>query len=119
MSLLALPLSTFSFYGLSLFGVFYGLDWVATVPPTVRLSAQNFGRERAAMVFGWIFMAHQIGAATAAFGGGLSRDELASYIPAFMVSGALCLLAALAAVAVRRLPALQRPAAVPAQAAAS
>jgi sugar phosphate permease len=101
-SLLALPLSTFSFYGLSIFAVFYGLDWIATVPPTVRLAAQNFGRERAAMVFGWIFTAHQLGAAVAALGGGLSRDELASYLPAFMVSGALCLLAALAAIAVRR-----------------
>jgi MFS family permease len=118
LSLLALPLSTFSFYGLTLFGVFYGLDWIATVPPTVRLTAQNFGRERSALVFGWIFTGHQLGAAVAAVGGGLSRDELSSYIPAFMVSGALCLIAALAAVAVRRLPTMGRPAAV-AQAAAS
>jgi len=119
LSLLALPLSTFSFYGLTLFGVFYGLDWIATVPPTVRLCGQNFGRERASLVFGWIFSAHQLGAAVAAIGGGLSRDELASYIPAFVVSGACCLLAALAAVAVRRLPLAGRPAVVAAQAAAS
>jgi sugar phosphate permease len=116
LSLLALPLSTFSFYGLSLFAVFYGLDWIATVPPTVRLAAQSFGRERAPVVFGWIFTAHQLGAAAAAMGGGLARDELASYLPAFVVSGALCLLAALAALAVRRalppgLPAAARPAA--------
>jgi sugar phosphate permease len=104
LSLLALPLSTFSFYGLSLFAVFYGLDWIATVPPTVRLAAQNFGRERAAMVFGWVFTGHQIGAAVAAGVGGLSRDVLATYIPAFIVAGAFCLLAAMAALAVRRVP---------------
>jgi sugar phosphate permease len=119
LSLLALPLSTFSFYGLSLFGVFYGLDWIATVPPTVRLSAQNFGRERAAMVFGWIFTAHQLGAAVAAFGAGFTRDELSSYVPAFMVSGAFCLLAALAAMAVRRVPPVAQVAPVGVQAAAS
>ena len=55
LSLLFLPMTDFSFYGLSLFAVFYGLDWVATVPPTVRLTAQRFGAERANLVFGWIF----------------------------------------------------------------
>jgi MFS family permease len=102
LSLLALPFSTFSVYGLTIFAVFYGLDWIATVPPTVRLCAQNFGRERAAVVFGWVFTAHQLGAAVAALGGGLSRDLLASYVPAFMTSGAFCLVAALAAIAVPR-----------------
>ena len=104
LSLLVLPFSTFSFYGLSLFAVFYGLDWIATVPPTVRLSAQLFGRERAPVVFGWVFAGHQLGAAVAALGGGLSRDLLASYVPAFLVSGAMCLAAALAALAVRTAP---------------
>jgi MFS family permease len=102
LSLLYLPMSSFSFYGLSLFAVFYGLDWVATIPPTVRLAGQAFGRERAPLVFGWIFLAHQLGAATAAFGAGLSRDELASYLPAFLIAGAACLIAALASLAVRR-----------------
>ena len=101
-SLMYLPMSSFSFYGLSLFAVFYGLDWVATVPPTVRLAGQAFGRERAPLVFGWIFMAHQLGAATAAFGGGLSRDALASYLPAFLVAGAACIVAAVASLAVNR-----------------
>ncbi len=101
LSLLALPFSTFSVYGLTIFAVFYGLDWIATVPPTVRLCAQRFGRERAALVFGWVFTAHQLGAAVAAMGGGLSRDLLASYVPAFVISGALCLLAAIAALAIR------------------
>ena len=63
LSLLLLPFTNFSFYGLSLFAMFYGLDWIATVPPTVRLTAQRFGPERANLVFGWIFAGHQLGAA--------------------------------------------------------
>ena len=106
LSLLALPFSTFSVYGLTIFAVFYGLDWIATVPPTVRLCAQGFGRERAALVFGWVFAGHQLGAAVAALGGGLTRDLLSSYVPAFMSSGAFCLLAALAALAIRTGPAV-------------
>jgi MFS family permease len=94
LSLLFLPFTDFSFYGLSLFAVFYGLDWIATVPPTVKLTADRFGRERAGIVFGWIFAGHQIGAATAAFGAGFSRTEFASYLPAFFVAGAMCLIAA-------------------------
>ena len=94
LSLLFLPLTDFSFYGLSLFAMFYGLDWIATVPPTVRLTAQRFGPERAGLVFGWIFAGHQLGAATAAFGAGLSRTQLDSYLPAFFVAGALCIVAA-------------------------
>jgi MFS family permease len=94
LSLLLLPFSDFSFYGLSLFAMFYGLDWIATVPPTVRLTAQRFGPERANLVFGWIFAGHQLGAGTAAFGAGLSRTVLESYLPAFFVAGALCVFAA-------------------------
>jgi sugar phosphate permease len=95
LSLMVLPFTDFTFYGLSLFAVFYGLDWIATVPPTVKLAAQHFGRERANLVFGWVFTGHQIGAATAAFSAGLSRTVLATYLPAFFVAGALCLIAAL------------------------
>ena len=102
LSLVFLPFSDFTFYGLSLFAMFYGLDWIATVPPTVRLTAQRFGVERANLVFGWIFAAHQLGAGTAAFGAGLSRTLLASYLPAFFVAGALCLIAALLAISISR-----------------
>jgi MFS family permease len=94
LSLLYLPFTDFSFYGLSLFAVFYGLDWIATVPPTVKLASQHFGREKVGLVFGWIFAGHQLGAASAAFGAGLSRTSLASYLPAFFIAGALCLIAA-------------------------
>ena len=94
LSLLYLPFTGFTFYGLSLFAMFYGLDWIATVPPTVKLTVARFGRERANLVFGWIFAGHQLGAAFAAFGAGLSRTALSSYLPAFFISGALCLIAA-------------------------
>jgi sugar phosphate permease len=102
LSLLFLPFSDFTFYGLSLFAMFYGLDWIATVPPTVRLTAQRFGAERANLVFGWIFAGHQLGAGTAAFGAGLSRTLLATYLPAFFVAGALCIAASLMALAIGR-----------------
>ena len=110
LSLMLLPYSTFTMYGLSVFAVFYGLDWVATVPPTVKLAARHFGRERAPMVFGWIFAGHQVGAAVAALGGGLSHDAFASYLPAFFSAGAMCVLAAVAVVSMRRAPAVAVPA---------
>ncbi|GIL40976.1 hypothetical protein TMPK1_32130 [Rhodospirillales bacterium TMPK1] len=102
LSLLFLPFTDFSLYGLSIFAMFYGLDWIATVPPTVRLTADKFGRERAGMVFGWIFTFHQIGAAFAAFGGGFSRSNFATYLPAFIVAGALCLVASLLVMTLRK-----------------
>src|SRR5271170_4670704 len=94
LSLLYLPFTDFTFYGLSLFAVFYGLDWIATIPPTVKLTADRFGPEKAGMVFGWVFAGHQIGAASAAFGAGFSRTEFASYLPAFFIAGAMCIIAA-------------------------
>jgi sugar phosphate permease len=102
LSLVFLPFSDFTFYGLSLFAMFYGLDWIATVPPTVRLTAQRFGAERANLVFGWIFAGHQLGAGTAAFGAGLSRTVLDTYLPAFFIAGALCVIAALLAITISR-----------------
>ena len=101
LSLLWLPSSTFSIFGLSIFAMFYGLDWIATVPPTVRISASVFGREKGALAFGWVFMGHQLGAAVAAFGAGLSRSELSTYLPAFYAAGAACLIAALIALAAK------------------
>jgi MFS family permease len=101
-SLLYLPFTDFTFYGLSLFAVFYGLDWIATVPPTVKLTADHFGPEKAGMVFGWIFCGHQIGAAFAAFGAGLVRTEYSTYLPAFFTAGALCLFAAVLVLTVKK-----------------
>ena len=104
LSLFWLPFSTFTLYGLSVFAMFYGLDWVATVPPTVKLAAQEFGRERAGLIFGWVFAAHQLGAATAAYGAGLTRTLLLTYNPALFTAGAACLIAALMAMSIRRQP---------------
>jgi len=102
LSLLWLPYSEFTLYGLSLFAMFYGLDWIATVPPTVRLVATHFGKERAGMVFGWIFAGHQLGAAVAAFGAGRIRTLMLTYNPALFAAGAACLVAALMVMAIRR-----------------
>jgi sugar phosphate permease len=81
-------------FGLWLFAVFYGLDWIATVPPTVKLTAAAFGRERAGVMFGWIFAAHQVGAAVAAFLAGWIRTDLGDYWLAFVGAGLACLVAA-------------------------
>jgi MFS family permease len=94
LSLLWLPFSTFSFWGLSIFAVFFGLDYIATVPPTVKIAVRAFGREKAPVVFGWIFAGHQLGAAAMAAAGGVSRDALATYLPAFFVAGMICVVAA-------------------------
>jgi MFS family permease len=102
LSLLYLPFTDFTFYGLSLFAVFYGLDWIATVPPTVKLTADRFGPEKAGMVFGWVFAGHQIGAASAAFGAGLIRTEYSTYLPAFFMAGVLCIGAALLVMTLRK-----------------
>ena len=108
LSLLYLPFTTFTFYGLSLFAVFYGLDWIATVPPTVKLVADRFGREKAGLVFGWVFAGHQLGAATAAYGAGFTRTEYLTYLPAFIVAGAACIVAALLALSIGRSPTFGR-----------
>ncbi len=81
------------FAGLGLFAAFYGLDWIATVPPTVRLAAKCFGEENAPVMFGWIAAMHQAGAASAAWAAGASRVGTGSYLSAFMTAGALCLFA--------------------------
>ena len=94
LSLFWLPHSEFTFYGLGLFAMFYGLDWIATVPPSVKLAGATFGPQKVGLVFGWIFAAHQIGAAVAAWGAGLTRTLLLTYTPALYAAGAACLVAA-------------------------
>jgi MFS family permease len=80
--------------GLVLFIVFYGLDWVATVPPTATLATSAFGRENGPVVYGWIFTAHQFGAAFAALAAGTVRSTFGDYLVAFVFAGGLCLAAA-------------------------
>jgi sugar phosphate permease len=88
--------------GLTIFAVIYGLDFIATVPPSVRLTVMSFGREMGPAVFAWIFAAHHVAAGVMAFGTGVSRDMLGTYEPAFMLAGVLCFVAAMSFVAVRR-----------------
>ena len=105
LSLIFLPYSfDLSVYGLSLFAVFYGLDWIATVPPTVRLAGEAFGEDNAAIMFGWIAAAHQVGAACAAWLGGVVRTRTGDYAAAFTTAGLICMVAAALALLVGRGP---------------
>lgn len=108
LSLLYLPYTDFGFYELSTFTLFYGLDWLATVPPTVKLTSEKFGAD-ASIVFGWVFLGHQIGAAVAAWGAGLTRSVYATYLPAFYIAGVICLAAAIAVFAIRKTTAINQP----------
>jgi MFS family permease len=101
LSLMFLPFSGFDAVSLTVFAVFYGLDWIATVPPTVRLAGDIFGKERAGVVFGWLLAAHQVGGALAAFGAGYLRTTLETYLQSFVVSGLACLVAAVLAVLIQ------------------
>src|SRR4051794_34254195 len=89
---------------LVLFVAFYGLDWIATVPPTVALAARKFGPEKAGIVFGWVFTFHQLGGAAAAFGAGAVRTWHGNYTPVFIASGILCAVAALVVLRIPRAP---------------
>ena len=96
LSLVFLPFALdASIYGLSLFALFYGLDWFATVPPTVRLAGDAFGPREAPIVFGWLLLIHQLGGAIAAYLGGIMRTELGTYLEAFLLAGMFCFAAAL------------------------
>lgn len=79
---------------LMIFTVFYGLDWIATVPPTVKLASREFGKEKSGMIFGWIVVSHQIGASAAAYSAGILRDWMGTYTIPFIAAGAVCFLAA-------------------------
>jgi sugar phosphate permease len=103
LSLLLLPFVT-EFAGLAVFAVFFGLDYIATVPPTVALVADRFGRMNVGAVFGWVFFSHQVGAALASYLGGVARDSLGDYTAAFLAAGILAILAALMASRVNREP---------------
>jgi predicted MFS family arabinose efflux permease len=102
LSLLFLPNALVDHSGLSVFTVFYGLDWIATVPPTVRLATDAFGKRDGPVVYGWVMAAHQVGAGAAALGAGIVRSSVGDYRLAFLTSGSMCLLAALLALAIGR-----------------
>jgi len=108
-SLLFLPASLLHQESLGWFAVFYGLDWVATVPPTVRLTSEAFGRENTGVIYGWIGASHQLGASMAALGAGTIRTLLGDYRMAFWIASGLCLLAGAAFVTVGRRTLSPRP----------
>ena len=94
LSLIYLPYSGFSATSLIIFAVLYGLDWIATVPPTLRLANEAFGDRSGPIVFGWIVAGHQVGAATAAFFGGTMRELQGNYELAFLIAGMTAIAAA-------------------------
>jgi predicted MFS family arabinose efflux permease len=102
LSLIWLVYSDTTLVGLTIFAVVYGLDFIATLPPTVKLTVATFGTEAGPAVLAWIFAAHQLGAGLFAALAGTSRDSLGTYLPAFFVAGLLCLVAAAAFVVARR-----------------
>ena len=100
LSLIYLPFADFTFFGLSLFAVFYGLDWIATVPPTLVIANRIFGTRKAPILFGWISASHQIGAAAAAFFAGASRTATGSYFDSFVLAGFVAIVAAFLALTI-------------------
>jgi hypothetical protein len=109
LSLIWLVNSDATLVGLSIFAVVYGLDFIATMPPTVKLTVATFGREMGPALLGWIFAAHQLGAGVFAAASGVSRDMMGTYVPSFFLAGMLCLVAAAAFSAVKRpVPAAMR-----------
>jgi predicted MFS family arabinose efflux permease len=105
LSLIYLPYSDFSLVSLSVFAVFYGLDWIATVPPTVRIANEAFGDKNAPLVFGWVVAGHQLGAACAAFFAGFMRSAQGDYLQAFMIAGLTGIVAAGLSLMIGRRPA--------------
>jgi len=102
LSLMFLPFTDFNIYSLSIFAVFYGLDWIATVPPTVKLANEAFGDRKAPIVFGWIAAGHQLGAASAAYFAGYMRTAQGNYLDAFIIAGATGIVAALLSLMIAR-----------------
>ena len=116
LSLMYLPFAfDMSFYGLTLFSVFYGLDWIASVPPTVRLLGRVMGVGRLGIMVAWITAIHMVGGALAAYLGGALRIAFGSYLQAFMLSGLLCIAAALMVLLIGAGRREREPVAVPAE----
>jgi len=105
LSLVLVPFTSFDSVSLSVFAVFYGLDWLATVPPTVRIANEAFGDKNAPLVFGWVVAGHQLGAACAAFFAGFVRSAQGDYLQAFMIAGATGIVAAVLSLMIGRRPA--------------
>jgi len=102
LSLVVLPFTPFDTLSLSVFAVFYGLDWVATGPAIFALTNEVFGRRDAPVIVSWIFAGHQVGGALAALGAGAVRDITGTYLLAFITSGLACLVASLLVLRISR-----------------
>ena len=100
--------------GVLAFSVLFGLDYIATVPPTVALCADRFGRRNVGIVYGWVFASHMFGAAISAWVAGVVRENVGDYAGAFVAAGWIAIIAGFAALAIRR----ERPVAAPGTAAA-
>jgi sugar phosphate permease len=100
-SLFILPFVT-SVWGLFVFAVIYGLDWFASVPPTIALTADTFGKRSVGSVFGWVFLSHQVGAAFAATGAGMIRVSFGDYRLAFLIGGVLAMVGAALAFQIKK-----------------
>ena len=87
--------SNFDAFSLTIWAVFFGLDFIATVPPTIRLTSKFFGMVNGPIVFGWIFASHQYGSAVAAYGAGFIRDTIQDYFIAFISAGLSCFIASI------------------------
>jgi predicted MFS family arabinose efflux permease len=117
-SLLLLPFVHDS-AGIVVFSVLFGLDYIATVPPTVQLCANAFDRQNVGIVYGWVFAAHQFGAAIAAWVAGLVREHVGDYAAAFVAAGWIAIVAGFAALAIRQTTARGPDAPTPAPASAA
>jgi predicted MFS family arabinose efflux permease len=102
LSLLVLPYTNFDTVSLTVFAVFYGLDWIAVMPPIFALVNEVFGKKSTPVIMSWIFATHQIGGAMAAVGAGVVRTWTGSYLLAFMMSGIACLLASILVMRIAR-----------------
>jgi MFS family permease len=104
LSLLVLPYAfeSQSYLLLVMFAVFYGLDWIATVPPTVNLAVKHFGKERGAVIYGWVLAAHQVGSGVAAYAAGYLYEVQHSYTTTFISAGVLCFVATLFVLSARK-----------------
>jgi predicted MFS family arabinose efflux permease len=118
-ALVYLPFSNFSVTSLAIFAAFYGLDWIATVPPTLRLTTEVFGEASAAVIFGWVLAGHQLGAACAAFLAGYLRTVQGDYVDAFLLAGSTGIIAAAIALLITHDGSPRRPSALPGNAASA
>ncbi|MGR9108544.1 MAG: MFS transporter, partial [Gammaproteobacteria bacterium] len=100
-ALFSLPYAFESSYGLTLFVIFYGLNWIATVPPTAKLLAKLYGPQDGTILFGWLLAGHQLGAGLAAAGAGIARTVLERYLEVYLLVGVLCWVAAASVLFIR------------------